>query len=127
MKWFKRKPVQSTLLVAVSIAILLTISLWYGLSRSWMPWPWLLSWLAAVNATTFGAYGIDKFQARNAGWRIPEKSLLTLGFLGGAIGAWTGMRLFRHKTIKAEFRFVFWLLLALQLTIAAIVAWQIWI
>ena len=30
--------------------------------------------------------------------RIPEKTLLGIGFLGGAAGALLGMNLFRHKT-----------------------------
>ena len=39
-------------------------------------------------------------------WRIPEKALLLLSFLGGAIGGILGMLLFRHKTKHWYFWFV---------------------
>lgn len=121
MNWFKRKPVQSTLVLGLSITIVLTVALWNGLGRHGTAWSWLLAWIAAINSTTFGTYGIDKFQARNAGWRIPERSLLVLGFLGGTVGALLAMNVFRHKTVKHPFRVAFWLLSAAQLSIAGIV------
>ncbi len=52
---------------------------------------------------TFLMYGYDKFQAKNDGWRIPEKVLLLLGVIGGAIGALIGMQTFHHKTRKNYF------------------------
>jgi len=35
---------------------------------------------------TFLILGYDKLQAKNNGWRIPEKVLLLLGVFGGAMG-----------------------------------------
>jgi uncharacterized membrane protein YsdA (DUF1294 family) len=126
MNWFKRKPVQSTLSIALAVAAALTVVLWHGLSGKWIVWPWILCWLIAINATTFGMYGIDKYQARHEGWRIPEKTLLALGFIGGTLGAWMGMQVFRHKTIKGPFRLAFWLLFGIQAALAGIVAWEMW-
>ena len=42
--------------------------------------------------------GIDKSKAKRHAWRIPEKILFGVSFLGGSIGTWLGMYLFRHKT-----------------------------
>ena len=54
-------------------------------------------WLVCINVVAFIVYGIDK---RNAGkrWRVPEKTLFLLAFLGGGIGCLAGMYLLRHKT-----------------------------
>ena len=46
----------------------------------------------------FCFYGIDKRRARKAKSRIPELTLLTFAALGGGVGAFLGMQLFRHKT-----------------------------
>ncbi len=46
----------------------------------------------------FCFYAADKSKAKKGAWRIPEKVLLGLGFLGGSIGALLGMKLLRHKT-----------------------------
>lgn len=47
--------------------------------------------------------GRDKYLARRNRWRIPEKWFFTLAFLGGALGAFLGMRVFRHKTKHKTF------------------------
>ena len=52
---------------------------------------------------TFLLLGYDKFLAKNDGWRVPEKVLLSLGIFGGAIGGLLGMRVFHHKTRKNYF------------------------
>ncbi len=54
--------------------------------------------LLALNLLALLLYGIDKARAKAGRWRIPEATLLALGFLGGALGALLGMRLWRHKT-----------------------------
>lgn len=51
----------------------------------------------------FLLFGYDKMQARVDGRRIPEKVLLGLGILGGAVGGLLGMQVFRHKTRHAYF------------------------
>lgn len=42
--------------------------------------------------------GIDKLKAKKNRWRIPEKTLFILSLIGGSIGSWSGMYVFRHKT-----------------------------
>ena len=65
----------------------------------------LILYLAAVNLLAFFLYGLDKRKAKKERWRIPERTLLGVAALGGALGAFAGMRVFRHKTRKPAFRF----------------------
>ena len=57
----------------------------------------------AFSSLTFLAWGIDKFRARANQWRISERTLLSMVWLGGAFGALLGMLFFRHKTRKPLF------------------------
>ena len=59
---------------------------------------YLAYYLLAINAVTFIVYGIDKYKAKKAKWRISEATLLLLAVLGGSIGAWIGMKVWHHKT-----------------------------
>lgn len=77
-------------------------------------------YLVAINAVTFFVYGIDKWKARRSMWRIPEATLLGLAAIGGSIGAWLGMRAWRHKTMHKKFQ------LGIPLIIVAQTALIIW-
>ena len=79
----------------------------------------LLIYLAAINFVTFVLYGIDKYKAKKARWRIPEATLLWMAAIGGSIGAWTGMRVWHHKTLHKKFRFGVPAILILQIALAA--------
>lgn len=57
-----------------------------------------------INLLTFLLYGLDKYKAIRQEWRIPERVLLLMAFVGGAFGAFSAMRIFRHKTKKGRFR-----------------------
>ncbi len=59
---------------------------------------YLLIGYACASLLAFLAYWSDKRRARKHRWRRTETSLLTIGFLGGAVGALIGMTVFRHKT-----------------------------
>ena len=59
--------------------------------------------LFALNLITFIIYGIDKLKAKKSKWRIPESTLLLLAFIGGSIGAWLGLKVWRHKTQYKKF------------------------
>jgi uncharacterized membrane protein YsdA (DUF1294 family) len=61
---------------------------------------------AALSLVTFLVYGWDKRQARQGGRRVPEVRLHALALAGGFVGAWLGMRAFRHKTRKIAFTVV---------------------
>lgn len=75
----------------------------------------LLYYLIAINAITFITYGIDKWKARKNKWRIPESTLLQLAVFGGSIGAFLGMRVWRHKTMHKKFKYGIPSILVLQI------------
>ena len=76
-----------------------------------------LYYLLAVNTLTFLLYGIDKYKAKKARWRISEATLLMMAVIGGSIGAWAGMRLWHHKTIHKKFKYGIPLIILLQVAL----------
>ena len=75
-------------------------------------------YLLIINLLTFAVNGIDKAKAKKGAWRIPEKSLLLLAVIGGSIGAWLGIRLWRHKTMHPQFKWGVPLILLIQLALS---------
>ena len=59
--------------------------------------------LLAFNLITFVIYGIDKLKAKKSKWRISEATLLLLALFGGSVGAWLGLKVWRHKTQHKKF------------------------
>ncbi|WP_445298364.1 DUF1294 domain-containing protein [Exiguobacterium sp. FSL W8-0210] len=58
----------------------------------------------------------DKHRAQQHAYRTPEATLLTIAFLGGALGSWIGMYTVRHKTRKAKFQWLVPIAAVLHLT-----------
>ena len=81
----------------------------------------LISYLIAVNLTTFLFYGIDKGLSKTSLLRTPERVLHGLAFAGGSPAALAAQKIFHHKTIKKSFQITYWLIVIVQL-IAAILA-----
>jgi uncharacterized membrane protein YsdA (DUF1294 family) len=65
--------------------------------------------------------GVDKEKAKNHAWRIPEKTLFLVSVLGGSVGTWAGMYLFRHKTKHWYFVVGMPAILIAQIVIAVII------
>lgn len=57
-----------------------------------------IAYAIIANIVGLSVMGIDKHRAIRHKWRIPEKTLFLVSILGGSIGTWAGMYLFRHKT-----------------------------
>lgn len=70
-----------------------------------------------INLLLFALMGIDKFKAVHKKWRIPEAHLFAAAFLGGGIGGVLGMQIFRHKTKKPIFYFMFGLSIIVHIII----------
>ncbi len=67
----------------------------------------IMKWAAlflALNLFSFSIYFLDKQAARHGRWRVSERTLLTIAFLGGSLGAVVAQRTLRHKTRKEPFR-----------------------
>ena len=80
-------------------------------------------YLLLMSLLAFALYAIDKSRARRGAWRIPERTLILLAYLGGAPGAWIAMTALRHKTKHMKFlvlvplAFVLWAGLGIWLAI----------
>lgn len=66
----------------------------------------LIYYLVVINVLAFVLYGIDKRKAVRKKYRIRESVLLWMARLGGGVGSWLGIRVFRHKTKHAKFRII---------------------
>ncbi len=112
--------------IAAVVLALLLAALFFLLFR--LPHLWyycVADWLVSVNLVAFAYYGFDKHRARVAGRRVPEVVLHFLAVVGGTLGAYLGMRVFRHKTIKGPFRLVFWFIVVLQLALLVAVVYRV--
>lgn len=74
----------------------------------------------AMSVVTFVAYGEDKRLAQTGGYRISEAALIGFGLVGGWPGALLAQGYFRHKTRKQPFRTVFFLSIAVNLGLLAL-------
>lgn len=86
----------------------------------------LAYYLLGINAVTFIVYGIDKYKAKKAKWRIPEVTLLLLAVLGGSIGAWMGMKVWHHKTMYKKFKYGIPAILLIQIALMAYLHINLW-
>ena len=77
----------------------------------------VIYYLVIINIVTFFVYGIDKWKARKAMWRVKEASLLMLAVLGGSIGAWLGMKVWHHKTQHKKFWYGIPAIIIIQLAV----------
>ena len=64
----------------------------------------LLYYIGFANLLGFVLMGMDKKKARNRERRIPERTLWGVAILGGAIGSFVGMNVYRHKTKHTSFK-----------------------
>ena len=78
---------------------------------------YLIIYLFVINIVTFSLYGSDKKRARWDRRRIPEKVLLGLAVIGGSVGAWMGMKVYRHKIRKWKFIIGVPMILIMQLLV----------
>jgi len=65
----------------------------------------IIIYLVIINIIGFLTMGLDKAKAKANAWRIPEKVLFGIAILGGGIGVWAGMYVFRHKTKHWYFKY----------------------
>ena len=62
-----------------------------------------LIYLIAINFLGFLFMAVNKKRAVEHKWRISESALFAVGAIGGGLGSWLGMMVFKHKTKKWYF------------------------
>ena len=75
----------------------------------------IAAYLIFLNPVGFLIMGEDKRRAKVRRWRISERMLFLVSILGGSIGTWAGMYVFRHKTRHWYFVIGIPLILILQI------------
>lgn len=79
----------------------------------------ILIYLLLMNIAGFVMMGLDKrFSKIQGKRRIPERTLLTTAFIGGALGSYLGMKLFHHKTLHNKFRYGIPAIIAVHILLA---------
>jgi uncharacterized membrane protein YsdA (DUF1294 family) len=96
--------------IAAAVLALLINALLPGFGLAW-------SWIFGVSIASFFTYGYDKSIAGRGVTRVPEIVLHALTAVGGTLGSFLGMQIFRHKTQKKSFRIVFWAIVAIQIVV----------
>ncbi len=81
-----------------------------------------LAYLVVMNVIGLAVFGYDKRCAIKRRWRVPEKTLFLTALLGGSVGSYVGMFVFRHKTLHWKFRIGIPIIMLLQ---CAGIIWRI--
>ena len=80
-------------------------------------------YLVLMNALGLVLMFVDKQFARKKKRRIPESTLLLTAMLGGSVGSFVGIHLFRHNTRKRRFYLGIPLILVGQLLFTVFSLW----
>lgn len=80
----------------------------------------IIIYLLVVNVAAFIMMAVDKRRAKRHAWRIAEAHLFLSAILGGSIGEWAGMYVFRHKTRHIHFVVGMPLILFLQIVLIGV-------
>jgi uncharacterized membrane protein YsdA (DUF1294 family) len=65
---------------------------------------YIFAYLMAINLVSYLLMYVDKQRAKKNEYRIREATLWQVAIFGGALGAFIGMRSFRHKTKHQSFK-----------------------
>jgi uncharacterized membrane protein YsdA (DUF1294 family) len=109
-------------LFALGVAILFLAVVCGLAARGTLP-PGVAALYLAASLVAAIVYGIDKSSARSGAWRTPETSLHLLALMGGWPGALAAQRIFRHKSRKPSFQFMFWVTVVLN---CGVLVWFWW-
>jgi uncharacterized membrane protein YsdA (DUF1294 family) len=74
-----------------------------------------LIYLFIINLSSLALMFIDKKKAIQHKWRIRENTLLLFALVGGSIGTFLGMHIFRHKTNHFKFKILVPYIISIQM------------
>ncbi len=101
-----------------------------GLGIAYFELPMTEAWFIGTSIAGLALMGLDKSVARSSSprtessrsssprsgsLRAPEAIIYLIALLGGSVGVFLGVHLFKHKTKKASFQFVLLLIVVVQL------------
>ncbi len=95
----RRSHVSNEGLAFLAFLIGIVLFVLFSLLTAWHPY---VVWLSAWGVTSLLLYAFDKARARKRKWRVPELVFHGLALVGGFLGGWAGMFLFRHKLRTPE-------------------------
>ena len=75
----------------------------------------------ALSLLAYLMYARDKLSAIRGTWRVSEFSLHLVEAAGGWPGAYVAQQTMRHKTVKASYQVVFWLIVSVHVGF-----WALW-
>ena len=81
----------------------------------------VLAIYTASSLLTFILYWADKRAAENRTQRTPEKTLQLLSLAGGWPGGLFAQRVFRHKSSKKSFQFVYWVTVFINVAVLFVI------
>lgn len=84
------------------------------------------AYLLIISVLTSVVTVADKFKAKKGSFRIPEKSLFILAFLGGSAAEYITMRLIRHKTLHKSFMIGLPVIMLFQLVFFALIVYMLY-
>jgi uncharacterized membrane protein YsdA (DUF1294 family) len=85
---------------------------------------YIFIYLFVINMVSCMVMYTDKQKAKKNEYRIREATLWQFAFIGGALGAWIGMKCFRHKTKHQSFKWGLPVLTVLQIALLVFVVWN---
>ena len=99
---------------AVILALLCALPLLGALQLFGRRFWWVLPLYLLASLLSFLQYWLDKRSAQSGGRRTAENTLHLVELAGGWPGALIAQQTFRHKTRKASYQAVFWLIVAVH-------------
>ena len=107
-------PIVGALVILIFITEFIVLSLLWGVPL------WVAGLYGGISVACFLLYAEDKSKAQNGRWRVAESSMQIIALIGGWPGAIVAQQVFRHKTRKRGFQFVFWTAVVLNMAALAI-------
>ena len=115
---FERRPIDLLALLAIPPYV-------YWVVRMSVHDPLISMAIGGLNVCAFILYAYDKTCAKRGWYRAPESLLHLLSVLGAWPGAFVAQQLFRHKTQKMAFRWVFLFSIILNLMLVYFIHQQL--
>lgn len=103
-----------------ALVILIFVTEFVVLSLLWTLPLWVAGAYSGISVACFLLYAEDKSKAQKGRWRVAESSMQIIALIGGWPGAIVAQQVFRHKTRKRGFQFVFWTAVVVNMAALAI-------